>query len=411
MASNGCAWLLTDRSQFAPLARAVGKNGEMLSYLDSAATCLSPRSVIQAMESYELRSRSNVHRGIHVLADESTEAFEGARDDVARFAGSDARHLAFTRGATDSINIAALSLSEWIGEGDTVVVCETSHHSNIVPWQMLARRRGARAVMVRADGSGVLDEESWLDALELHPKIVALTYGGNVLGFDDRTSQRCAEAHAAGALVLVDCAQRAGHAPMDLPKLGADFAAWSAHKMYGPMGIGALWCSDSAIERMEPPIGGGGAVVSVGESGFSALPFPRGVEPGTPAVSAAVGFAAAAAYLRSLGMEDVASHDARLASLACDALSDMGFVRILGDVSRSRQGIVSFAVEGVHPHDVAQVLSDRGVAVRAGRHCAMPLHERMGVPSSVRASFGVYNGEEDVRRLVEGVRHARDAFA
>lgn len=198
---------------------------------------------------------------------------------------------------------------------------------------------------------------------------------------------------------------------MDLPKLGADFAAWSAHKMYGPMGIGALWCSDSAIERMEPPIGGGGAVVSVGESGFSALPFPRGVEPGTPAVSAAVGFAAAAAYLRSLGMEDVASHDARLASLACDALSDMGFVRILGDVSRSRQGIVSFAVEGVHPHDVAQVLSDRGVAVRAGRHCAMPLHERMGVPSSVRASFGVYNGEEDVRRLVEGVRHARDAFA
>lgn len=410
MTSNEYAWSLTNRSQFAPLARAVGKNGETLSYLDSAATCLSPDCVIDAMTAYERTSRSNVHRGVHTLAEESTDAYEEAREAVARFAGSDATHVAFTRGTTDSINIAASSLAGWVNEGDAIVVCETAHHANFVPWQMLANRAGARLVVVHADAAGGLLEDEWEQALATRPKITALTYGGNVLGFDDDTPRRIREAHEAGSLVLVDCAQRVGHAPLDLEALGADIAAWSAHKMYGPMGIGALFCSDAALKRMEPPIGGGGAVISVREDRFSTLPFPQGFEPGTPAVGAAVGFAAAARFLEGLGMERVQGHDASLAHRASERLAALGFVRLVGGSRRSREGIVSFSVEGVHPHDVAQVLSDCGVAVRAGHHCAMPLHTRLGVPASVRASLGVYNGEDDVERLIEGVRCARELF-
>lgn len=401
---------IAERSLFAPLARGVGREGEPLSYLDSAATCLSPDCVIEETVAYERESRSNVHRGVHVLAEESTDAYEGAREAVARFAGTDAAHLAFTRGATDSINIAAASLTGWLESGDAIVACGTAHHSNLVPWQMLAKRTGARLAVVHADETGALREDEWARSLELAPKVVALTFGSNVLGFDDATRRRVREAHDAGALVLVDCAQRVGHGPLDLAALAADFAAWSAHKMYGPMGIGALFCSDAALERMEPPIGGGGAVVSVGDDGFEVLPFPQGLEPGTPAVGAAVGFAAAARFLQGLEMERVQDHDVALAQLACDRLAALGFVHVMGDAGRRREGIVSFSVEGVHPHDVAQVLSDGGVAVRAGHHCAMPLHARLRVPASVRASFGVYNGQDDIERLIAGVRRAKELF-
>ena len=411
MTSNEYAWPLTNRSQFAPLARAVGKNGEMLSYLDSAATCLSPDCVIDAMAAYERTSRANVHRGVHTLAEESTDAYEEAREAVARFVGSDAKRVAFTRGTTDSINIAASSLAGWLNKGDAIVVCETAHHANFVPWKMLASRTGACLVVVHADATGGLIEDEWEQALAMHPKVTALTYGGNVLGFDDGTPRRIREAHEAASLVLVDCAQRVGHAPLDFEALGADISAWSAHKMYGPMGIGALFCSDAALEHMEPPIGGGGAVISVREDGFSTLPFPQEFEPGTPAVGAAVGFAAAVRFLEELGMERVQEHDASLAHRASEHLAALGFVRLMGGDQRPREGIVSFSVEGVHPHDVAQVLSDCGVAMRAGHHCAMPLHTRLGVPASVRASFGVYNGEDDVERLIEGVCRARELFA
>lgn len=401
---------LVDSVHFGPLRRLF--DGRRLSYLDSAATCLSPDCVVCAVSYYEQTSRANVHRGIHVLAEESTDVYEDARETVARFIGADASHLAFTRGATDSINIAAASLgTAAVRKDDVIVIMEDAHHANIVPWQMLARRTGARIVAVGLDGEGRVDEQSWLRALDVAPRVVALTYGGNVLGIEDDTPRRCAQAQEAGALVVLDCAQRVGHAPLDVSAVQADAVAFSAHKMYGPMGIGALWCSDAFLSVVEPSAGGGGAIVSVTLDGYTALPFPQGFEPGTPAVAAAAAFAEAARFLERIGMDAVCEHDTALANYACEMLRCTDCIDVMGPDDACRCGIVSFSVQGVHPHDVAQVLSDAAVAVRAGHHCAMPLHRRLGVPASVRASFGVYNGAEDVRRLRDAVVEARALYA
>lgn len=401
---------LVDRERFGPLRRSF--DGRRLSYLDSAATCLSPDCVVDAGSFHEKASRSNVHRGIHVLAEESTDAYERARETVACFIGADAAHLAFTRGATDSINIAAASLADAvIGKGDAIAVMQDAHHANIVPWQMAARRKGARIVPVELDDAGRVDESSWSRALDAAPRIVALAFSGNVLGIEDDTARRCAQAHAAGAFVVLDCAQRVGHASLDVSAIDADAVAFSAHKMYGPMGIGALWCSDAFLSVAVPPMGGGGSILSVTLDGFSALPFPHGFEPGTPSVAAAVSFAEAVRFLEDIGMSAVEEHDAALADYACRRLLSTGVVDVLGPADVGRRGIVSFSIHGVHPHDAAQVLSDAAVAVRAGHHCAMPLHRRFGVPASVRASFGVYNGADDVDRLCEAVVDAASLYA
>lgn len=401
---------LVDPVHFGPLRRLF--DGRRLSYLDSAATCLSPDRVVRAASSYEQTSRANVHRGIHALAEESTDVYENARETVAHFIGSDASHLAFTRGATDSINIAAASLAaSAVRESDSIVIMQDAHHANIVPWQMLARRTGARIVAVGLDSEGRIDERSWLQALEAAPRVVALSFGGNVLGVDDDTLTRCAQAHEAGAFVVLDCAQRVGHAPLDVSAMSADVVAFSAHKMYGPMGIGALWCSDAFLSVCEPAVGGGGAIVSVTLDGYEALPFPQGFEPGTPAVAAAAAFAEAARFLEGIGMQAVEGHDTALANYACKLLLSMGCVDVVGPDDACRRGIVSFSIRGVHPHDAAQVLSDEAVAVRAGHHCAMPLHRHLGMPASVRASFGVYNSAEDVLRLRDAVVKAHLLYA
>lgn len=401
---------LVDPMCFGPLRRLF--EGRRLSYLDSAATCLSPDCVVRAASCYERTSRSNVHRGIHVLAEESTDVYEAARETVARFIGSDPSHLAFTRGATDSINIAAASLGiSAVRKGDSLVIMQDAHHANIVPWQMLAHRTGAHIVTVGLDEEGRVDERSWLRALEAAPRIVALAYGGNVLGIEDDTPRRCVQAHEAGALVVLDCAQRVGHAPLDVSATRADAVAFSAHKMYGPMGIGALWCSDAFLSAAEPPVGGGGAITSVTLDGYTALPFPQGFEPGTPAVASAAAFAEAVRFLGRIGMDAVRDHDTALANYARALLLSTGCVEVMGPDDACRRGIVSFSIRGVHPHDAAQVLSDAAVAVRAGHHCAMPLHRHLGMPASVRASFGVYNGVEDVRRMCDAMVEAQALYA
>lgn len=390
-----------------------------ISYLDSAATCLSPDCVIDAMASYERTSRSNVHRGIHQLAEESTEAYEGARETVARFVGASPENLAFTRGATDSLNMAASALVAGgaITPGSVVVAIEDAHHSNYLPWMMAARRAGARFVSIPVDRCGRPKASAWNDALTSNPSVVALTCAGNVFAAPYDAVLLAAQARAAGALVAMDCAQAVGHRPVDVRGLGADMAAWSAHKMYGPMGIGALWCSDAALQHMVSPCAGGGSALSVTAQGFEPLPFPQGFEPGTPSVGCAVGFAAAARFLEGLDMGAVENHDVSLAALAGEGLACLGVVEVLGSpepgaaaAPAAPAALVSFNVEGVHPHDIAQVLSDGGVAVRAGHHCAMPLHARLGCPASVRASFGVYNSARDVERLCSLVERAWEMY-
>ena len=399
------------RSDFPQLERAVGGEGQRLAYLDTAATCLSPRCVVDAAYRYELTSRSNVHRAFHLLAEESTDAYELARESVASFIGAGAEQLVLTHGTTDSVNIAMRSWAcERLREGDVVVAFEDSHNANLLPWQIAARERGLRLEVVPVHASGPLegmpDERAWETALAHRPKLVALTHVSNVTGRIEDISARSRQAKAVGARVFVDCAQSVGHLPVDVKAWDADFVAFSAHKMYGLAGMGALWCSQSALDKMVPAVGGGGIAASVTSESFLPLDAPACFEPGTPAVGAAVAFAEACRFLEAIGRDRVARHDTALVSYARERLAALPGVCVLGGSNMQSAAVVSFSVEGVHAHDVAQVLSQDGVAVRSGKHCAMLLHERLGIPASVRASMGVYASSRDVDRLIAGVEKA-----
>lgn len=398
------------KSRFPLFARNDG--GSRLAYLDTAATAQVPRRVLDAVERFETETRSNIHRGIYPLAERASDQYEEARERVARFFGIPASGTVFTHGATEALNLAVFGWAGAnLGEGDLVLVDTAGHHANIVPWQMLAREKGIELAYIDLDERGIVDRAGWYALLERGPKAAALTHISNVTGLGNDLSLLAREAHEAGAVVVADCAQAAGHVPLDFSALGVDFAAVSAHKMYGPFGIGLLWVAHEHAERMRPLMGGGGMIERVDTRGFACAEPPQCFEAGTPNIAGAIGFAEACAFIDDIGLAAIEERGRALCDELLSGLHALGGIRVAGGFEPGgRSSIVSFALEGVHPHDVAQSLADEGVAVRAGNHCAMPLHQALGIAASVRASFGVYSEGGDVDRLLAGVERAKEAF-
>lgn len=388
-------------------------NGRPLVYLDSAATTQKPRSVIEAVERFYLRDNANVHRGIHELSNRATEAYEGARSTVAAFLGiSDPAELIWTRGTTDAINLVA---SSWGGStlraGDEVVLTVMEHHSNLVPWQLMAQRTGATLRFVEMDDQQRLDLASLDAVLGPRTRLVAVGHVSNALGTVNPIREIVERAHRVGARVLVDAAQSVPHLPIRVDALGCDFLAFSGHKMCGPTGIGGLWARRELLERM-PPVQGGGDMIDTVEldrSTFAEL--PQRFEAGTPPISGAIGLAAAVDYLRAVGQERIVAHEKALLTYADAQLRTLPGVRVFGPADPAeRAGVLSFTLGDIHPHDLATILDSEGVAIRAGHHCTQPLMRRLGVAATARASFYIYNTPADVDALVRGLHTARRIF-
>jgi cysteine desulfurase/selenocysteine lyase len=396
-----------------PVLRRELRPGIPLVYLDSAATSQKPRVVLQAMQTFYELHNANIHRGVHRLAEEATEAFESARQAVAAFIGvSDARQIIFTRNTTESINLVAHTWARAnLSAGEVILLSEMEHHSNLVPWQMLATERGLRLEFIPVTDGGELDLAALPALLELRPRLVAVTHMSNVLGTVNPLEAIIRQAHQAGAIVVVDGAQAVPHLPVDVAALEADFYAFSAHKMCGPTGIGALYGRLELLEAMPPFLGGGDMIKRVELRSFEANSVPHKFEAGTPAIAEAIGFGAAAEYVASAGREAIHAHEQSVAGYAIERLEEIPGVRVFGPPVERRGGVVSFTLDGVHPHDIAQVLDSEGVAIRAGHHCAMPLHARLGLPASARASFYLYNTESEVDALVRGLYRVKEVFA
>jgi len=380
-------------------------NGHPLVYLDSAASSQKPASVIEAVQRYYETSHANVHRSIHTLGEEATELYEGARDAVRAFIGARAREeIVFTRGTTESINLVAQAVGRTLGPGDEILVTELEHHSNLVPWQMVCRDRGTvlRAVPVLPDG--YLDVDAYARLLTPRTRVVALAHVSNVLGTINPVARMVEQAHRVGALVLLDGAQAVPHLPVDVAALGADFYAFSGHKMLGPTGIGVLHGRREVLERLEPAWGGGEMIKEVWIDRAQWNDLPWRFEPGTPPIAGAVGLHAAVEYLSKLGMAQVSAHEQALTALTMEALGRIPGVSLYGPANPEMKGaVVAFNVEGIHPHDGAAALDLHGIAVRAGHHCAQPLMKRLGIVGTLRASFSVYSTALDVQRLADGV--------
>lgn len=405
-----------DRGEFPILQRLVGRDGARpLVYLDSAATALVPERVIGAVERFLRTSCANIHRGAHLLAEEATDAYEGAREHLASFFGvDDPARVLLVQNATDACNLAAFGWgARVLGPGDVVAVAEDNHHANIVCWQMLAERHGVEVAWIPIDADGRLDLEAWRLLAERAPGLVALSAQSNVLGFaqpDLRIVME--EAKRAGALVMLDGAQAAGHGDVaDFDRMPVDFYVASAHKMMGLGGAGTLVCSDGALERMAPVRGGGGMIERVDREGYVVARRPNAFEAGTPAIAAAVAWSAALAMMEEAGLEAIRAHAGALAADAARRLAELPGVRLLGDAALPRESLVSFVVDGVHPHDAGRLLDDEGVMARAGHHCAQPLHRALGVPASVRASFAGYSAASDVDALVAAVARMTEGAA
>jgi len=393
------------RAQFPILRRTVG--GKPLVYLDSAATTQKPKAVLDALRAYYEGCNSNVHRGVHRLSQEATEAFEGARAKVQRFLNArESREVVFTRGTTEAVNLVAQSWGRAnLRPGDEVLVTAMEHHSNIVPWQLVCTERGARLVVAPITDAGELDEEGFRARLGPRTRLVAAVHVSNSLGTVNPARRIVEAAHAAGALVLLDGAQAAPHLPLDVRALDCDFYAFSGHKVYGPTGIGALHAKAAHLEAMPPWQGGGDMIRSVTFEKTTYNEVPWKFEAGTPDIAGAVGLGAALDFLAGLGREAVAAHEAALLDLATRALAGIDGLRLVG-TARERAAVVSFTLAGVHPHDVGTVVDGEGVAIRTGHHCTQPVMERFGVPATARASFGVYNTPADVDALVRALEKA-----
>jgi len=389
-------------------------NGRPLVYLDSAATSQKPQIVIDALVRYYEQYNANVHRGIYRIAEQATEAYEAARAKVAGFinAGSPAE-LVFTRGTTEAINLVAYSWGRAnVRAGDEILVTEMEHHSNLVPWQMLAAERDARLLVVPFDDQGMLVVDDFDRLLSERTKLVALTHQSNVLGTINPVRELAAKAHAAGALVLVDGAQSAPHMPVDVRALGVDFYAFSAHKMCGPTGAGALWARYELLDAMPPFQGGGEMIMLVHLDRSTYKDPPHKFEAGTPNIADCIAWSDAVDYLTRLGMAAVREHEMRLTHYAMRRLAEVPGLRLFGPESPQRRGgVLAFDLDVAHPHDVAQILDQDGIAVRAGHHCAQPLHRRLDVSATTRASLYVYNTEQDVDVLVAGLLGVRRLFA
>jgi len=396
------------RADFPALARTV-RNGNPLIYLDSGATSQKPVQVLDAERSFYELHNGAAHRGAHLLSEEATEIYEGARAKVAAFLGADAGEIVFTKNATEAINLVAYTLRA--SPGDEILITEMEHHANLVPWQQLCERTGATLRWLSVTPDGRLDLDGLDTLLTERTKLVAVTQQSNVTGAIPPVAEIARAAHDNGALVLVDAAQSVPHQPVDVAALGVDFLAFSGHKMLGPYGIGVLFGRADLLEAMPPFLTGGSMIEVVRMEGSTFLPPPQRFEPGVPAVAEAAGLAAAIDYLSALGMENIAAHEESLTAHALDALREINGVRILGpDTTKDRGGAVAFEVEGVHPHDVGQVLDELGIAVRTGHHCAWPLHRALGVQASTRATFYVYNTHAEVGALADGIRYAQRFF-
>jgi cysteine desulfurase / selenocysteine lyase len=398
------------RADFPLLAKP--SNGHRLVFLDSAASAQKPAAVIEAMDEFLRTSYANVHRGAYRLSLAATEAYEHARERVAQFIGSSPRQVAFSRGTTSSLNSVAFGWGlRRLRPGDRVMVTLMEHHANIVPWHMVASLTGAEVVWAPLDGAGDLDLGAMLDLLDERVKIVAVTGMSNVLGTIPDLGPIVDAAHSAGARVVVDGAQLVVHRPVDVESMGADFFAFSSHKLLGPTGIGVLWGGADALEELEPFEGGGEMISDVTLEGATWAPIPHRFEAGTPPITEAVGLTAAVDYLDDIGMETVAEHDRALTAYAIERLCSTPGVAVQGPTDTAKRGgAVSFTMGDIHPHDLATILDEQGVAVRAGHHCAKPLMRALGVPATARASFSVYNGRDDIDALIAALGTAADLF-
>jgi cysteine desulfurase/selenocysteine lyase len=395
-----------------PILERMLPNGKPLVYLDNAATSQKPASVLAAMDDYYLLRNANVHRGVHTLSEEATALFEGAREKVTRFINArSSKEVIFTRGTTESINLVAYSWGRAnLGPGDEVLVTEMEHHANLVPWQIMQEQLGFTLRYVPVTDQGLLDLDQLDDLLTERTKLFAFMHASNVLGTINPVKELVAAARAVGARVLIDGAQSVPHMAVDVQALDADFFAFSSHKMCGPTGIGVLYGKRDLLEAMPPFMGGGDMIREVKLTGSKWNTLPYKFEAGTPSIAEAVGLGAAVDYLQAVGMDWVRSHELELVAYAYDRLSEVEGLRILGPGPQQRGGLIAFTLEGVHPHDIAAILDGQGVAVRAGHHCAQPVHDRYGIPASARASFYLYNTPAEVDLLTAALQTAQELF-
>jgi cysteine desulfurase/selenocysteine lyase len=388
-------------------------NGHRLVYLDNAASTQKPTAVIEAIDRFYRRDNANVHRGIHELSHRATEAYEQARGKLARLLGiEDEGELIWTKGTTEALNLIAYTWGQAnLRAGDEILLSVLDHHSNLVPWQLLAQRTGAKLRFLDIDEQGRLDLSALDDLLTERTRLVSINHISNALGTINPVSYVAERAHAVGAVMVVDGAQSAPHLPVDVPSLGADFYAFSGHKMCGPTGIGGLWGRRELLEAMPPFHGGGDMIDWVELESSTYAPLPLKFEAGTPHIAGAVGLGAAADYLASVGREAILAHERHLMTYALERLGDVPDLTLHGPRDPAeRSGVVSFSLGDVHPHDLATILDAEGIAIRAGHHCAQPLMRRMGVGSTARASFYLYNTPADVDRLMDGLGRARKLF-
>ncbi len=399
------------RKDFPILSRQV--HGKQLVYLDSTASSQKPVTVIEAMDTYYRTYNANIHRGVYAISEEATAAMDRARLKTARLINArQSKQVVFTRNTTESINLVAYSWGNaHIHAGDLIILTEMEHHSNLVPWQLLAERTGARLEFIPVTDDGLLNQDIYIQLLQQEPKLVAFTHMSNVLGTINPAQEMIAQAHAAGAIVLVDAAQSVPHFPVDVQALDVDFLCFSSHKMLGPTGIGVLYGKRDLLEAMPPFMGGGDMIRKVGLRHSTWADLPWKFEAGTPAIAEAVGLGAAVDYLNGLGMESVMKHEREITSYALQQLKTIPEITIYGPEADQRGGVISFTLGDIHPHDLASILDQEvGVAIRAGHHCAQPLMERFGLAATARASFYVYTIREEIDILVQGLRKAQEIF-
>ncbi len=387
-------------------------HGKKLVYLDNAATSQKPRAVIDAIVRYYEHDNANIHRGVHTLSMRATEAHDEAREMVRHFMqAADAGEIIFVRGATEAINLVAQTYGRCnVGEGDEVLITAMEHHSNIVPWQMLCDAKGAHLRVVPINDAGELDLEAYEKLLSPRTRIVAVAHVSNALGTVNPVRKIVQLAHAHDVPVLVDGAQAVPHLPVDVQALGCDFYAFSGHKVYGPTGIGVLYGKEEILAEMPPYQGGGDMISSVTFEKTTYNVVPYKFEAGTPDIAGAIGLGAALKYIGDLGMDKVAAHEHELLAYATETVGAIPGVRLIG-TARERAGVLSFMLDGVHPHDLGTILDREGVAIRTGHHCAQPVMDRFGIPATARASFAIYNTKEEVDALVKGIRAAHEVFA
>jgi len=400
------------RQDFPILNREV-RPGVKLVYLDSTATSQKPEAVIEAMDSFYRHSNANIHRGVHTLAEEATVLYEQARMKIAKFINANSPHqVIYTRNTTESVNLVAYTWARAnLKSGDLVILTEMEHHSNLVPWQILAAERGVRLEFIPITDNGLLDLDEYHVFLHQDPKLVSFTHMSNVLGTITPAAEIIKLAHEAGAITVLDAAQSVPHIKVDVQALDVDFMAFSGHKMVGPTGIGVLYGKNKLLEDMPPFLGGGDMIKEVKLRSFRPNSVPQKFEAGTPAIAESVGFGAAVDYLSEIGMGDIAKHEHEIIEYALERLEEVPGVKVFGPMASEKGGVAAFTFDGIHPHDVAQILDRVGIAVRAGHHCAQPLHEKFGISATTRASFYLYSTKEEVDALISGLYNVKKVFS